>query len=247
LYGESSGGTLSIVFVLGMFVVAAAIGGIGALAALAQSAAVGDHFWNWAIAGLLVVIGWLIYVVLLMAVLWALGRSPKTLANLEPSTPTQARHAGPSEDLGWRVRGRDPLVPASLAGFFALMAVFFIGDGLLTTLEERPYAGEKVVVTAELLRYDDSRAKRHLIVRYPMNDELLTASVLAEDADPVPKPGETIDLEYPTANPTKIRPAGTAHRAHSDITLDRTLTLISTTLAAITLLAYLVGRKRRPA
>ena len=78
-----------------------------------------------------------------------------------PSAPSQARHAGPSEELSWRVRGRDRLVPASLAGFFALMAVFLFGGSLLTSFEERPYAGQKVVVTAELLRYDDGNGKRH--------------------------------------------------------------------------------------
>jgi hypothetical protein len=187
-----------------------------------------------------------------MAVLSTLGRSPPTLAELEPESPSQARHAGPSEELTWRRRGRDPLVPASLAGFFALMAVFFFGGSLLTSCDERPYAGEKVIVTAELLRYDDGKGgfgKRHLIVRYPMNDELVTASVLADDADPdvsIPKPGQSIDLEYLAADPTKIRPAGAAHRVRSDITFDHTVSLTCAALAAISLLAYLVGRKRRP-
>jgi hypothetical protein len=251
LYGEASGGTLSIVFVLGMLAVAVGIGGIGALVALVAGKSAGDFFWNWAIAGLVVVVGWLIYVLLLMAVLWALGRSPQSLAEVEPSAPS-ARHAGPTEELSWRRRGRDPLVPASLAGFFALMAAFLFGGSLLTSFEERPYAGEKVVVTAELLRYDDGKGglgKRHLIVRYPMNDKQITASVRADDADPdisIPKPGASIDIEYPAAHPAKVRPAGAAHRAHSDITFDRTISLICTTLAALTLLAHLVGRKRRP-
>jgi len=251
LYGEASGGTLSIVFVLGMLAIAASVGGIGALVALVAGESAGDFFWNWAIAGLLLVVAWFIYVVLLMAVLWALGRSPQSLAEVEPPTPSQARHAGSSEELRWRVRGRDPLVPASLAVFFALMAVFFFGNSLLTSCDERPYAGEKVTVTAELLRYDDGKGgfgKRHLIVRYPMGSQLVTASVLAEDADPdvsIPEPGQSIDLEYLAADPTKIRPAGAAHRVRSDITFDHTISLTCTALAAISLLAYLLGRKRR--
>lgn len=181
--GELNGGVIPVAALAAMAAFAALGAGVGALVAALTGGKVGDTSFNWGLGGLLVLMGWLVYCLLLYVVLWIAGRSPLTIAGLGDGE-SHARHAAGTGDSHWRRRGRDPLVPLSLAGFFLVMVGFLLVGSTVTAVHERKYGGEKVVVAAEVLRYDDGPGgfgKRHLVTRYPVGDELITGEVLADD------------------------------------------------------------------
>jgi hypothetical protein len=250
LLGESTGGSVPMVFFIGLFAVAAVSGGLGALIAVLAGSDVGDQFWVWALGGILAVTAWAAYSLLLIGVLWVAGRAPHTVAGVSKS-PSHATHTtGEPEQGAWRRRGRDALIPGSLVAFFALLSAIAFIDGAVTTAKAHRYAGEKVIATAEVLRYDDGRAglgDRHLIVRFPVGDRTLTTTVRADEIDPdarVPKPGERMEVEYLRADPSRVRPAGAAERAESDASGARVFGIICAALGALSGAAYLLGRRR---
>ncbi|MEV6411256.1 hypothetical protein [Kribbella sp. NPDC051718] len=248
--GEAGGGVLPIAVIAVMAAFAALSGGVGALVALVAGGSVGDAFFNWGLGGLLVLLGWLVYSLLLYVVLWIAGRSPMVVAGLDDGV-SHARHAAGVGDPGWRRRGQDPLMPLSLAGFFLLMVGFLLVGSTVTAVQERKYGGEKVVVAGEVLRYDDGPGgfgKRHLVTRYPVGDELITGEVLADDLDldrDVPRPGQQVEVEYLVADPHRVRPAGAAKRAADDVAQDRLVSGICGGLAVLCGGAWLIGWWRR--
>jgi hypothetical protein len=249
LLGETTGGAVPYVAIAAMAAFAALGGAVGALVAVFTGGAVGDALFNWSLGGLVVLLGWLVYCLLLFAVLWIAGRSPLTIA--APDDGVHPRHAAGPAETHWRRRGRDPLVPLSLAGFFVLMVGFLLVGSTVTAVQERKYGGEKVVVAGEVLRYDDGPGgfgKRHLVTRYPVGDEQITGDVLADDLDldlDVPRPGQQVDVEYLAANPQLVRPAGAAKRAADDVAQDRFVSGICGGLALLCGAAWLIGRRRR--
>jgi hypothetical protein len=250
LLGEVGGGVLPIAAIAAMAAFAGASGGVGALVAVVTRGKVGNAFLDWALGGLLVLLGWLVYSLLLYVVLWIAGRSPLVVAGLDDGV-SHARHAAGAGDSHWRRRGHDPLVPLSAAGFFLVLIGFLMVGSTVTAVQERKYSGEKVVVAGEVLRYDDGPGgfgKRHLVTRYPVGDELLTGEVLADDLDldqDVPRPGQQLDVEYLVADPHRVRPAGAARRTADDVSLDRLLSGICAGLAALCGGAWLIGWWRR--
>ncbi|WP_328333681.1 hypothetical protein OHA70_17220 [Kribbella sp. NBC_00382] len=250
ILGELNGGVVPVAALAVMVAFMAVSGGVGALVAVLTGGKVGDALFNWGLGGLLVLLGWLVYSLLLYAVLWIAGRSPLTVAGLDDGE-SHARHAAGTGDSHWRRRGRDPLVPLSLAGFFLLMVGFLLVGSTVTAVQERKYGGEKVVVAGDVLRYDDGPGgfgKRHLVVRYPVGDELITGDVLADDLDldrDVPRPGQQVDVEYLVADPHQVRPAGATKRVADDVAQDRLISGICGGLAVLCGGAWLVGRWRR--
>ena len=250
LLGESTGGSVPMVFLIGLFAVAAACGGLGALIAVLAGGEVGDQFWVWFIGGIVAVTGWAAYSLVVIGVLWLAGRAPHTVAGVIKDSPSHARHAADPEQVTWRRRGRDALIPGSLVAFFALMSAIAFIDSAATTAKEHRYSADKVIATAEVLRYDDGRwglGDRHLVVRFPVGDRTLTTTVRAEDIDPdarVPTLGQRIEVEYLRSDPKRARPAGAAQRAESDASGARSFGVMCAALAAVSGAAYLLGRRR---
>jgi hypothetical protein len=97
LLGERTGGSVPVVFVIGLFVVAAVSGGLGALIAVFSGGDVGDQFWVWFVGGMLAVGGWAVYSLLVIGVLWVAGRAPHTVAGVVKDAPSRARQTGDPE------------------------------------------------------------------------------------------------------------------------------------------------------
>lgn len=227
-------------------------GGVGCVVALVRRTDVGDAFWMWAIGGLGALTGWAAYSLLLIAVLWALGRAPHTIPGVVESTPSGATHAKSTGETGeWRRRARDPLVPMSLAAFFAIMAGYLFADALSTRHQEQDFSGELRTATATVLRYDDGRwgfGDRKLVVRFEAGGTTITSSVRAEDTDEdtgVPDPGGTLEVEYLPSDPYRVRPAGTAEYKRDDGEFTLVFGAVCAGLAVVCVGANLVGRRRR--
>ncbi|TCN40880.1 hypothetical protein EV644_105164 [Kribbella orskensis] len=221
LRGDANGGSVPVVFILGLFSVAAAAGGVGALLAVISGSSAEDFFWGGAIAGFGVVTAWAVYSGLLLVVLWIVGRPPRTIPGVAEAVPsTRPVNAERPVRADGRRRRSNPLVPAAVAWFFVLMVMFFFGDATLTSVLERKYSGDKVAVAGELLRYDEPRwgfGHRELVVRYPVDGEALTGSMRADEVEArVPGPGEPVQVEYVVADPLKVRRAGAAEFATED-------------------------------
>jgi hypothetical protein len=244
--GEASGGSVPFVFVVALFGFSAALGGVFALIALVTGASPGDYFFTGAIAGLLTVTAWALYAVLVLVVLWLRGISPATIASAPPS---QGKHASSTADAPpWRRRG-DPLIPASLIAFFALMAAIFLADGIFSA-GQGPFEAPLATATAEILRYDDGHGfgDRHLVVRFTVEGREITTKVNAEDRveeSRVPDPGGLQQVEYVITTPTQARPAGATRSKKSDAQHACYLSYTSLTLTALTTAAYLIARHRR--
>jgi hypothetical protein len=91
LAGEASGGSVPWSFLGGLLGAGALSGGVGSVVALIRGAAVGDAFWWWAIGGVLALTVWAAYSLLVIVVLWVLGRAPQTIRGVVDSTPSADR------------------------------------------------------------------------------------------------------------------------------------------------------------
>ncbi|WP_344176723.1 hypothetical protein [Kribbella lupini] len=247
--GESTGGSVPLVFVLGLLGCAAALGGLFALIAVLTGASAEDYFFTGAIAGLLAITAWALYAVLVLVGLWLRGISPATYVDLPAST---GRHASTTPDEPtWRRRG-DPLVPAGLIAFFALMAAVFFADGYFSA-DQGPFEAPLATAPATILRYDDGPGgfgDRYLEVRFTANGREYTTKVKAEDRveeSRVPDPGGTQQVEYVITNPTQARPAGATQSKRSDAHFSRNLSYTCAILTALSAAAYLLSRHRRRA
>jgi hypothetical protein len=245
--GESTGGSVPFVFILGLFGFAAALGGAFALIGVLTGASAEDYFFTGAIAGLLTVTAWTLYAVLVLVVLWLRGISPATYVALPAST---GKHAAiTAADPIWRRRG-DPLVPAGLIAFFALMAAVFFADGYFTA-DQGPFEAPLATATAQILRYDDGPGgfgERRLEVRFTADGREYTTKIKAEDRveeSRVPDPGGTQQVEYVITNPTQARPAGATRSKKSDAQGSRYFSYTCLTLALLSAAAHLISRHRR--
>ncbi|GAB2563720.1 hypothetical protein [Kribbella endophytica] len=247
--GESTGGSVPFVFVFALFGFAAALGGIFALIAVFTGASTEDYFFTGAITGLLTVTAWAAYSLLVIVVLWARGISPATYVTLPAST---GKHAATiSDDPTWRRRG-DPLIPAGLSGFFALLAAAFFAIGYFNA-DQGPFEAPLATAPAQILRYDDGPAgfgDRYLEVRFTANGQEITTKIKAEDRveeSRVPAPGGTQQVEYVVTNPTQARPAGATQSKKSDAQGSLYFSYACLALTALTGAAYLISRHRRRA
>jgi hypothetical protein len=249
LRGEATGGSVPFVFIVGLFAVAAAIGGVFALVAVVVDASAADYFFIGALAGLGLVIAWIVYVVVVLAVLWLRGISPSAVPGVLPAARSNARHAAiTSDDPNWRRRG-DPLVPRSLVAFFALTGAVFLADGIFT-VDQGVFDGDLATTSAEVVRYDDGPGgfgERELVVRFTAAGREITTKVKAEDRveeSRVPAPGGRQDVEYVVTDPARARPAGATQANRDDAHFSRVCAYVCWSLAALTGVAYLVGRRR---
>lgn len=244
--GESTGGSVPFVFVLGLFAFAAALGGLFALIAAVTGASAEEYFFTGAIAGLFTVTAWAAYSLLVLVVLWLRGTSPASYVELPASTGKRA--ATTSEDPNWRRRGA-PLVPGSVVAFFALMAAIFFADGYFSA-GQGAFEAPLATATATVLRYDDGPGgfgNRLLEVRFTADGREITTKIRAKDRveeSGIPDPGGTQQVEYVLTNPTKARPAGATRSKKSDARTSRTISYACLTLTGLTGAVYLISRRR---
>lgn len=200
LAGEATGGAVPFVFLAGMFATAMVTGGIGALWALITTRSLLDGFTSGAVGAFVVVTVWAAYALLVLAVLWILGRSPDDVVLVDQASAT-GRHSGAVERVAWRKRGEDNLIPGSLVAFFAIMLVFALAMTLSARHSEQQFKGAKSTAQGQVLRWDDGgwldvvrgNAERHLVVRFAVNGRVITSRMSAEDvAGTVPRPGESL-------------------------------------------------------
>jgi len=247
MLGQQSGGAVPYLFLIAGAVVVAVCGGAGALWGLVSTANPGEGFLDGIGVGLTAVVAWTLYAAVVLVVLWVIGKPPGLFvtAGQQPS----GRHVGPVVATKWRERG-DRLVPGSLVGVLALMAVVGLGYGLWTRHAEAAYAGPKAITHAQVVRFDDGWAgfgDRQVVYRYVVGSHQLTARTYAVDIPGhVPSPGQRFAVEYLRDQPTLTRPAGTAATRADDWQGWLGLSGICAGLAAAAGAAYLVGVHRRP-
>jgi hypothetical protein len=246
--GQDGGGAVPYLFLAAGAVVVAVCGGAGALWGLAMTAGVREGFLDGIGVGLIAVVAWTLYAAAVLIVLWVIGKPPDLL--LTAAHEPTGRHAGPGGEVEWRERG-DRLVPGSLVGVLALMAVFGLGSGLWTRQAETAYAGPKVMTQADVVRWEDSWSgfgERQVVARYAVGSRVLTVRTDAEDIPgTIPHPGQRLAVEYLRNQPTLARPAGTAATQAEDWHGFLVLSGICAGLATAAGAAYLVGvRRRRP-
>lgn len=246
LLGQESGGAVPYLFLAAGASVVTVCGGAGALWGLAVTAHAWEGFLDGVGAGLTAVVAWTLYAAVVLIVLWVIGKPPDLFVAADHQ-PT-GRHVGPVAVVEWRERG-DRLVPGSLVGVLALIAIFGLGYGLWTRQAETAYAGPKVVTQAQVVRWDDGWAgfgDRQLVSRYTVGSRLVTARIDAADIPGrIPHPGQRIAVEYLRNQPTQSRPAGTTATRAGDWQGWLALSAICTGLAAAAGAAYLAGVHRR--
>jgi hypothetical protein len=245
--GQTSGGAVPYLLLVGGAAVVTACGGVGALWGLAATANAKEGFLDGVGVGLTAVIAWTLYAAALLLVLWIIGRSPQDLLDVDDDSAS-GRHAGPVPEIGWRERG-ERLVPGTLVGVLALMALFGLGYGLWTWRAETAYAGPKVTTEALVVRWEDSWSgfgDRQVIYRYPVGSRMFTGHIAADDIPGMlPRPGQHLTVEYMRERPTLDRPAGTAAIRADDLQGFLVFSAVCAGLAAAAGVAYLVRPRRR--
>jgi hypothetical protein len=169
-------GRLPLSWFAGMFGVSGIAGAVGASVALVRGASVSDQFWVWALGGLLAVMAWLVYSVVVIGFLWVRGVAPDEVVAADVAVG--GRHAGPEVAVGWRRRGMDPLVPGSLVAFFALMSTFAVVVLILAAASDRHFDRDTAVTSAEVLAWECpawwDKGDGTLVVRFPVGSRELT-------------------------------------------------------------------------
>ncbi len=247
LAGEASGGAAPWSFLAAFCGAALGGGGLGALIAVGLNEPITDGLWSGLFVGMVAVLAWSVYALLALLALWVLGRAPAEV--VLSGTPARGRHAGPVDRGGWRRRREDPLVPASAVAFLALMTAFMSVDWLWIEHSEQRYADVDSVAQAQVLFWDDGRLglqERELVVRFATPQRVITTRLLAEDLyGAIPEPEQLLTVEYPSRDPERARPAGTAEAHAGDALFSLTASI---TMAALTVLAaavHTVGRRQR--
>jgi hypothetical protein len=141
------------------------------------------------------------------------------------------------------------MIPCSLVGVLALMAVCGLGYGLWTRHAETAYAGPKLTTQANVIRWVDTWSgfgDRQVVYRYAAGSHQFTARTYAADiSGQVPRPGQHLAVEYLQDQPTLVRPAGTAAAAAEDWQTALQLSGLGAGLTAAAGIGYLVGTLRR--
>lgn len=124
--GERSGGRVPSVCLPAMFGAAAVGAGLGASAAAVAGSDAGDGASVGIWAGLLVVGLWAVYALVVIMVLWLIGRAPDEVLAAGPDGRERREPLGrderPEERLPWRQPG-DRLIPARLLAFLAFVTL----------------------------------------------------------------------------------------------------------------------------
>ncbi|MFF0264459.1 hypothetical protein [Kribbella sp. NPDC004536] len=232
----------SLMGILGMVLLGGAGAGIGAFAGVATSASVGDGAFVGGMVGVGVAIAWLLLSLVVAAVLWVRGVSPAQVASRKEPV---GRHAAASD--GWRRRG-EPVVPGSLVGFFALMAVAGGVIGGLSWSDSRRSSAPSGTVDGAVVRTREagwfSKGSGTAVVRYAVDGVEYTFETPRDPGDHFLRTGDVVPVVYVVAEPARGRSTWELEDVRLDATIGLTIGAVCGGLGLISGGWYLVGRWR---
>lgn len=239
---DSSSGLVS-VLVLAALAAAGGVGaGIGALIAVATAQPLSPAVDTGIFTAVLALIGWLVMSLVVVGVLWVRGVAPAEVSAGRPS----GQHAGSA--AGWRRRG-EALVPGSLVGFFAIVAVIFGAIGVHDWQVSRPWSEPTAVVDGVVVTFHEpgliEKGAGTVIVRYTVDGSSHTLEINADTGDRVIKVGDTMPVEYAVNRPARARAVWTVEAGRTDAPFWAALSGTCVVLGAASGIAYLIGRRRR--
>jgi hypothetical protein len=240
----NQGSTLFMLVILGALAVTGGLGaGIGALVGLMIGAVIGDAVFVGAMIGLAVLFAWLIWSLILVAVLWVRGRAPIEVVAGKPSA---GRHSAPM--MGWRRPG-DPLVPGSLVAFLALMTAAAAGGSLYSWYHSRPLPSPTVVVDGKVVEEREpawfSKGDGSVIIRYDVPGGSRSFETTTDPGEHILRLGDVVPVEYSEHDPTNGRSTWAADDARGDATFLRIAALGVGGLGLISGVGWVVGRRRK--
>jgi len=232
------------VLVLVALAAAGALGaGIGALIAVATTRPLSPAVDIGVVTAVLALIGWFGMSLVVVGVLWVRGVAPAEAYGGRPS----GRHAAGSA-AGWRRRG-EALVPGSLVGFFAIVAVIFGAIGVHAWQVSRPWSEPTAVVDGVVVTFHEpglvEKGAGTVIVRYTVDGSSHTLEIDADTGDRVIKVGDTMPVEYAVNRPAHARAVWTVGAGRPDAPFWAGLSGLCVVLGAASGIAYLIGRRRR--
>ncbi|HET6295398.1 MAG TPA: hypothetical protein VFG33_18575 [Kribbella sp.] len=255
--GESGSWIFTPILLAGMALTAGAGAGVGALAGVLAGTPVSDASFNGVMIGLGTAIGWLVMSLLVIGILWIRGISPTEAfagsqqepqqdPQQEPQQEPHGRHAGKPAAGGWRRRG-EPLVPGSLVGFFALIAVIFGFLAANAWHDSQPWDEPTAVVDGVVVEVDGpgaiERGSGKALVRYS-DDHTIEISRDPDDEHFL-QLRDVLPVEYAVARPGRARAVWAVESARGDLTLWGLLAGTCAVLAVASGVGYVVGRRRR--
>lgn len=239
-------GRLPLYWLAGMFGVPTIAGSVGAAVALARGASFSDQFWVWALGGGLAVMGWLVYSLVVIGVLWVRGVAPDEV--LAADAATGGRHVAPELTLEWRRRGKDPLVPGSLVAFFGLMSALAVVTMIQATASDRQFARDTAVTTAEVLALERpawwDKGDGTILVRFSIGAHELRTHISGELGDFELGVGDQLQVEYLRSEPQTAQATATATENRSDLADARWFVVGALLLLMASGIGWVVGRRR---
>lgn len=239
---DSSSGLLSVLVLLALVVAGGLGAGIGALIAVATSNPVSPAVDTGLFTALLALCGWMVMSLVVVGVLWVRGVAPAEAYGGRPA----GRHAGP--EAGWRRRGQ-AMVPGSLVGFFAIVAVIFGAIGVRDWYVSRPWSEPTAVVDGVVVNFDApgliEKGAGSVIVQYTVGGSTHTLETDADTGHRLIKVGDTPSVEYAINRPSHARAVWTVESARADAPFWAGSSGVCVALGAASGIGYLVGRRRR--
>lgn len=240
---DSRPGLLSLLAVVALAAAGGLGAGIGALIALATARPLSPAVDTGALAAILALTGWFGMSIVVVGVLWVRGVTPAEAVAGQPA----GRHAAGSAP-GWRRRGQ-PLVPGSLVGFFAIVAVIFGAVGVHAWQVSRPWSEPTAVVDGVVVNFHEpgliEKGAGTVVVRYTVDGSSHTLEIDADTGGRVIKVGDTLPVEYAVNRPARARAVWTVETARTDAPIWAGLSGLCAVLGAASGIAYLVGHRRR--
>lgn len=171
------------------------------------------------------------------------GASPAAVATEHPG---RGRHAAKGAD--GRRRRSVALVPGSLVGFFALMAVVFGFLASQSWQSSRPWHGGTAVVDGSVVELVEpgftGRSAGEVIVRYVVSGSEYRLETGRDPGDHFFRLNDVLPVEYVVAGPARARAVWAVESARADLHLWTVVSGLCAVLSIATGLGYLVGRRR---
>ncbi|MFK4087328.1 hypothetical protein ACI2LF_24685 [Kribbella sp. NPDC020789] len=243
-FADGNGGsTLFMVVTLAALALIGGLGaGIGAVVGLLTGAVVGDAVFTGAMIGLGVLFAWVIWSLILVAILWIRGLAPAAAAAGKPSG---GRHAAPL--MGWRRPG-EPLVPGSLVAFLALMTTAATVGSLYFWYDSRPLPSPTVVADGKVIEEREpawySKGDGSVIIQYDAPGGTRSFESGRDPGDHFLRLGDVVPVEYSAQHPSNGRSTWMVEDARENTTILRISALSCAGLGVISAAAWVVGRRR---
>jgi hypothetical protein len=240
----NQGSTLFMLVTLGALAVTGGLGaGVGALVGVLTGAVIGDAVFVGAMIGIGLLFAWLIWSLILVAILWVRGRAPVEVVAGKPSA---GRHSAPM--MGWRRPG-DPLVPGSLVAFLALMTAAAAGGSLYSWYQSRPLPSPTVVVDGKVVEEREpawfSKGDGSVIIRYDVPGGSRSFESKRDPGEHFLRLGDVVPVEYSAQDPANGRSTWVAEDSRGDAKFLRIAAGSLGGLGLISGVGWVVGRRRK--